>query len=82
MATELLALDETNLLIADDRRLAVCYARGSSFHKEGRLYRVEKGARGVVHRALCLTHHYGSRCKICPNGSITIELRVLRSEEG
>lgn len=82
MATELLALDESNLLCAGEPRFAVCYARGSSFRKEGGLYRVEKGARSVVHRSLCLTHHYGARCKICPNGAITIELRVGYSEEG
>lgn len=79
MASELIALTNETLS-CDDPRFSVCYARGSSFRKEGQFYRVEKGARNVVHRSLCLTHHYGSRCKICPSGSIAIELTVLHEE--
>jgi hypothetical protein len=79
MSSELVALEKSSLC-EDDPRFAVCYARGSVFKKEGALYRVEKGSRNVVHRALCLAHHYGPRCKICPNGSIVIELRVTHPE--
>ncbi len=81
MATETISLGE-GLLCADDPVFAVCYARGATFQREGQLYRVEKGARTVVHRSLCLVHHYGPRCKICPNGSIVIALRVQHAEEG
>lgn len=79
MASELIALSEDTLR-CDDPRFSVCYARGSSFRKEGRFFRVEKGARNVVHRSLCLIHHYGSRCKICPHGSIVVELQVQQED--
>jgi hypothetical protein len=42
---------------------------------------VEKGARSVVHRSLCLTHYYGPRCNICPRGSITVELTICQQED-
>ena len=80
MASELLALS-VETLRCDDPRLAVCYARGSVFKREGSFHRVEKGARSVVHRALCLLHHFGPRCGQCPNGTIKIQLTVQTREE-
>lgn len=80
MASELVALTQESLR-TDDARFSICYARGSSFRREGRFFRVEKGARSLVHRSLCLTHFYGSRCNICPNGSISIELQVQKPED-
>lgn len=77
MASELIALD-IETLRCDDPKLCVCYARGSIFKREGSFFRVEKGARSIVHRALCLSQHYGSRCGICPNRSIKIELTVQK----
>ncbi len=73
MASELITLTQKSLQ-CDDSRFSVCYARGSSFRKEGKFFRVEKGARTVVHRALCLTHHFGKRCEVCPGGQIYVEL--------
>ncbi len=80
MASEIIALNE-EALRCDDPRFSVCYARGSSFRKEGKFFRVERGARNVVHRSLCLIHHYGPRCKICPHGSIVVQLQVQHPEE-
>jgi hypothetical protein len=62
--TELVTLNKDR---ADDPRYAVCYARGSVFKPEGHFFRVEKGKRSVVLRAMCLTSYYGSRCVACPN---------------
>lgn len=73
MASELITLTAESLQ-CDDKRFSVCYARGSSFRKEGKFFRVEKGSRTVVHRALCLVHHFGSRCEACPGGKIYVEL--------
>lgn len=79
MASELIALTKESLR-CDDPRFSVCFARGATFRKEGNFYRVEKGSRSTVHRSLCLTHHFGPRCTICPQGSITIELEVKLEE--
>lgn len=67
--TELVSLlkDKT-----DDPRYAVCYARGAVFKAEGHFFRVEKGKRSLISRALCLTDHFGSRCKACPNHNFSI----------
>jgi hypothetical protein len=80
MASEQITLTK-EILMTPDPRLTACYARGSVFKREGKYYRVEKGARSVVHRALCLTHYYGSRCAQCPNGKTRVELAVLVAEE-
>ena len=72
MTTELVALSGEK---CDDPRLAVCYGR-STLRKEGHFYRVEKGARTVVHRSLCVLQVYGSRCAICPNSQIKVILEV------
>lgn len=74
MTTELIALSGEK---CEDERFAVCYARGSSFRKDGHLYRVEKGSRTVVHRSLCLVQHFGPRCEICPNNGIKVTLEVI-----
>jgi hypothetical protein len=66
--TELVALNKDRV---DDPKFAVCYARGAVFRAEGHFFRVEKGKRAVVLRALCLDMHYGNRCKICPNRNFT-----------
>lgn len=81
MPSELIALNK-DTLCCDDPRFSVCYARGSAFKKEGNLYRVERGARTVVHRSLCLIQHFGPRCTICPHGSITVTLQVTGDLEG
>lgn len=73
MATELIALQTD---IQEDPKFATCYARGASFKPEGKFFRVEKGARTVVHRSLCLTHYYGRRCEMCPFSKITVKLEV------
>lgn len=71
MATETVCLstDQPN-----DPRYATCYANGSVFKVEegGRFHRVEKGKRTVVSRALCVLEHFGERCKICPNSTVSI----------
>ena len=77
MASELIELTEA-VLANDDPRLCTCYGRGSVFRKEGRHFRVERGARTVVHRALCLVQQYGARCAVCPNGTIRVELTVTQ----
>lgn len=71
--TELVALGKEK---SDDPRFAVCYARGSRFRKEGRFFRVEKGKRGLVSRALCITEFFGSRCRICPNRDFKVSFKV------
>lgn len=68
--TELVTLNKDR---ADDPRYAVCYARGSVFKPDGHFFRVEKGKRSVVLRALCLSMYYGSRCKVCPNSNFTVK---------
>lgn len=73
MTTELITLNNDPM---DDPRFAVCHARGSTFKKEGHFFKVEKGARTVVHRSLCLSGYFGSRCAICPHGAITVTLEV------
>jgi hypothetical protein len=70
-ATELISLLKDK---SSDPRYAVCYARGTVFKAEGNFFRVEKGRRGLVSRALCLLEHYGSRCKICPNSDFSVRL--------
>jgi hypothetical protein len=80
MASELIAQKEQGAPCEDDPRFCVCYARGAVFRREKDSYRVEKGARRVIHRSLCLTHHYESRCTICPNGTITVELTIQPKE--
>jgi hypothetical protein len=67
MATELITLMGDT---SGDPMLAVCYARGSVFRREGNFHRVEKGKRGLVNRALCVTETYGSRCRICPHHEV------------
>lgn len=62
--TELITLSKD---VAEDPRFAVCYARGSVFRPEGHFFRVEKGKRTVVLRALCASLHFGRKCEICPN---------------
>lgn len=69
MATELITLEADK---SADPRFAVCYARGSAFKKEGKFYRVEKGMRALVHRALCVMEVYESRCRQCPNYKVTL----------
>jgi hypothetical protein len=69
-ATELVTLNKDK---ADDPRYAVCYARGSVFKAEGHFFRVEKGKRTVVLRALCLSQYFGSRCKICPHSRFSVK---------
>lgn len=73
MTTELIALAGEK---CDDEKFAVCYGRGSSFRKEGHFFRVEKGARTVVHRSLCLLHVYGPRCATCPFGQLKVSIEV------
>lgn len=76
MATELITLN-ADTEKCDDPRFAVCYGRGSSFKPEGKFFRVEKGARTLVHRSVCLMQHFGRRCEACPNGKIRIQLEVI-----
>lgn len=71
--TELVTLNKDK---ADDPRYAVCYARGSVFKQEGHFFRVEKGKRTVVLRALCVSLYYGNRCRICPNSSFTAKFET------
>ena len=73
MPSELITLTVDNMR-CETPQLCVCYARGSVFKKEGNFYRVERGARSVVHRVLCLMQYYGTRCGQCPNSSIKIVL--------
>jgi hypothetical protein len=73
MTTELIALAGEK---CEDDKFAVCYAKGSSFRKDGHLYRVEKGARTVVHRSLCLIQYFEKRCTICPHSKLTVTLEV------
>jgi hypothetical protein len=56
---------------------AVCYARSSVFRPEGRLFRVEKGKRTEVNRALCIRKVFRGRCTKCPHSSFeaTFEAR-------
>ncbi len=78
MATELIALEHDK---SDDPRFAVCYARGSSFRREGKNFlRVEKGMRTRVSRVLCITTHFEKRCEICPNYDTKLVLRASESE--
>lgn len=70
-ATELIALRKDK---SGDPSLAVCYARGSVFKPEGRFFRVEKGRRALVSRALCIVGYYGKRCESCPNYNVVIRL--------
>lgn len=74
MTTEL--IPPKREIVEDDRRFAVCYARGSVFRKEGNFLKIEKGSRTVVNRALCLVQHFGKRCAICPNSDIKVALEV------
>lgn len=73
--TELIALLNDK---SDDPGMAVCYARGSVFRREGNFLRVEKGKRTRVSRALCIATFYGEKCKTCPNHEATLTLcRVI-----
>jgi hypothetical protein len=74
MATELVTLQAEK---CDDARFAVCYGRGSSFRQEGKFHRVEKGARTLVHRSLCVLNYFGRRCEICPNSKVKVKLEVI-----
>lgn len=74
-ATELVAIQKEK---SEDPRFAVCYARGTTFKKEGNLFRVEKGQRNLVHRALCVVGHFKSRCRVCPHYDFTVTLRAAR----
>lgn len=76
--TELVTLNKDR---ADDPKYAVCYARGSVFRPEGHFFRVEKGKRTVVLRAMCLSMYYGNRCKICPNKDFNLKL-ISRGPDG
>lgn len=76
MATELVTLNADNEK-CDDPRFAVCYGRGSAFRAEGKFFRVEKGARTVVHRSLCVLQHFGRRCEACPNSKLKLRLTVI-----
>lgn len=75
--TELVTLNKDK---AADPRYAVCYARGSVFKQEGHFFRVEKGKRAVVLRALCVALYHGNRCKICPNSSFTMKFTARGSD--
>ncbi len=67
--TELISLGKDKSV---DPRFSVCYARGSVFKAEGNFFRVEKGSRALVDRALCLSSHCGKRCAECPNHNFTV----------
>ena len=71
--TELIAIRKER---SGDPRLAVCYASGSHFKPEGNFFRVEKGKRRLVSRALCVTEHFGKRCRLCPNHEFAVRFRV------
>lgn len=71
--TELIALKKDR---SEDPRLAVCYASGSHFKPEGNFFRVEKGKRRLVSRALCVVEHFGKRCRTCPNRDFTVRFQV------
>jgi hypothetical protein len=71
--TELIGVDQDK---SDDPALAVCYARGAVFKREGNFLRVEKGMRTRVSRALCITGHFEKRCESCPNYEATLTIRV------
>jgi hypothetical protein len=77
--TELISLNKDT---SGDPRYAVCYARGSVFRKEGHFFRVEKGKRSVVLRALCLSMYYGDACLACPNSQFTLTFKVGSSNAG
>jgi hypothetical protein len=79
MATELISLAADK---SGDPRFAVCYARGSSFKQEGKFHRVEKGKRALVSRALCVVETYGSRCRQCPNHSVTLVFKAHGASDG
>ncbi len=76
--TELISLNKD---VCDDPRYAVCYARGSSFRKEGNFLRVEKGKRTLVPRALCVIQHFGRRCRLCPNSEFAVTFRALGGDK-
>lgn len=77
--TELISLQKDK---SDDPRYAVCYARGSTFRKEGNFWRVEKGKRTVVLRALCVKQYFGRRCRNCPNSEFSVTFRALGEAHG
>lgn len=79
MATELITLESDK---SASPRFAVCYARGSAFKKEGKFYRVERGKRTLVHRALCVMEAYGPRCRRCPNHNMTLIFRATGQTYG
>lgn len=74
MTTELIPAQPA--LCSEDKKFAVCYARGSVFKREGNFLKVEKGVRTTVHRSLCLVRFYGSRCDACPNNGVKVQLEV------
>jgi len=69
-ATELIAFAKDKSV---DPRFAVCYARGSVFKAEGNFFRVEKGSRNLVLRAVCVEKHFGKRCEACPNFNFSMK---------
>jgi hypothetical protein len=78
VATELIALRDDS----GDPRFAVCYARGSSFKREGNFLRVEKGKRSLVNRALCVVETFGSRCRQCPNYNVKLTFKAMGGARG
>lgn len=71
MGSELIDLREDQ---PADPRYAACYASGSVFRNEpgNAFHLVEKGARRVVSRALCVLQTFGKKCERCPNSEATI----------
>lgn len=79
MATELITLKADT---SDDPRFAVCYGRGATLKREGNFHRVEKGKRHLVHRALCVTEAFGSKCKQCPNHNAILHFQARGGTSG
>jgi len=77
--TELITLNKDT---TEDPRFAVCYARGSVFRPEGHFFRVEKGKRSVVLRALCASLYFGRKCEICPNSRFKMRFRAGGPDAG
>lgn len=67
---------------SEDPQYAVCYARGSTFRKEGTFFRVEKGVRTVVSRVLCIEQHFGRRCQQCPHSDVQVTFRSRGGPDG
>lgn len=73
MKTELISLVKDR---SDSPTLAVCYAGGGKFVREGNFWRVEVGRRTLVHRSLCAVRHFGKRCDLCPNSQVRLVLKA------